>query len=114
GDSDFRYGGGVIRETAVYSYFKISMGVKNYDLHGFRGSLKQFQITHGYNELAAEAVLDHQVGNYVRNVYAQNAQPRLEVIELMDHWGQHCDSKKTSGAVIRTNFQQRKRSKHGA
>src|SRR5262249_22024204 len=51
GDSDFRYGGGVIRESTVQSYFRISMGVKNYDLHGFRGSFKQFQIAHGYNEL---------------------------------------------------------------
>ena len=112
GDSGFRYGGMPITAGAVQSYFKISMGVKNYDLHGFRGSFKQWQIAHGYNELAGEAVLDHQVGNYVRNVYAQNAQPYGEVIEMMDHWGQHCAGK-PSGTVIRGTFRQKRRS-HGA
>jgi integrase len=101
GDSDFRYGGVVISAGAVQSYFKISMGVKNYDLHGFRGSFKQFQIQHlGVRaELAAEAVLHHQVGNYVRNVYAQDAQPYSEIKEVLDFWGAHCTGKKVAGAI---------------
>src|SRR5262249_28588874 len=114
GDSDFRYGGMPITNSAVRDYFRITMGVKNYDLPGFRGSFKQFQVAHGYSELAGEAVLNHQVGNYVRNTYAQLAQPYLEIIELTDHWGQHCDGKKVSGAVIRGTFGQRKRRSYGA
>jgi integrase len=111
GDSDFRYGGMVIRDNAVLSYFRISMGVKNYDLHGFRSSFKQWQIEHGYNDLAGEAVLHHKVGNYVRNVYAQGAVPHGEVVEMLDDWGQHCAGK-PSGTVIRGRFRQRRRS-HG-
>jgi len=101
GDSDFRYGGVVITAGAVQSYFRISMGIKDYDLYGFRSSFKQFQIQHlGYAaELAAEAVLHHKVGNYVRNVYAQNAQPYSEIVEVLDFWGAHCDGKKISGRI---------------
>ena len=101
GDSDFRYGGVVITAGAVQSYFRISMGIKDYDLYGFRSSFKQFQIQHlGYaGELAAEAVLHHKVGNYVRNVYAQNAQPYSEIVEVLDFWGAHCDGKKISGRI---------------
>jgi integrase len=96
GDSDFRYGGNVITDRAVHDYFKFSMGVKNYDLHGFRGSFKKFQIQHlGFRaELAAEAVLHHQVGNNTRNAYAQEAQPYSEIIEVLDAWGQHCEGKR--------------------
>src|SRR5262249_26268161 len=103
GDSDFRYGGNVITDRAVHDYFKLSMGVKDYDLHGFRGSFKKFQVQHlGFKaELAAEAVLHHQTGNYVRNVYAQNAQPHSEIKEVLDAWGQHCDGKKVAAKIPR-------------
>jgi integrase len=101
GDSDFRYGGKVITAGAVQSYFRISMGVKDYDLYGFRGSFKKFQIQHfGYAaELAAEAVLHHKVGNYVRNVYAQGELPEQQIIEVLDFWGAHCDGKQVSAAM---------------
>jgi integrase len=113
GDSEFRYGGTPITDRGMNDFFRNTMGVKNYDPHGFRGSFKQWSIAHGYNDVASEAVLDHQVGTYVRNVYAQGAQPYLQVIEMMDHWGQHCDGK-PSGTVIQGTFRQRKRRNHAA
>jgi integrase len=101
GDSDFRYGGMPITAGAVQSYFRISMGVKEYDLYGFRSSFKQFQIQRfGYAaELAGEAVLHHKVGNYVRNVYAQEALPENQITEVLDFWGAHCDGKQVSAAM---------------
>jgi integrase len=98
GDSDFRYGGMPITRRGVHDYFTTTMGVKDYDLYGFRGSFKQWQVAHGYNELAGEAVLDHQVGDSVRNVYAQGAVP-LVTIEVLDFWGAHCDGKNVSKAM---------------
>jgi integrase len=93
GNSDFRFGGKVLGPEAVHSYFTETLGIKDYDLHGFRGSFKKFQARHGLNELAGEAVLDHKVGDYVRNVYAGTVVPYDPLRELMDFWGQHCDGK---------------------
>jgi integrase len=112
-ESDFRFGGKVIAESAVREYMRTCLGIENCDPHGFRGSLKKFQIDNGYNELAGEAVLDHKVGDATRNAYAQGAQPYNQVVELMDHWGQYCDGKKApgrkTGTVIHGKFPQRGR-----
>ena len=99
GQSPFRYGGGKpLRHNAVEHFFKNSMGIKDYDLYGFRGSFKQFQIdqkikmTQGDPELAGEAVLHHKIGGVARNSYAQGAVPYDAMQELMDLWGAHCES----------------------
>jgi len=112
GDSELRHGGGPLTQQAPTEYIRVTLGVKNYDQHGFRGTFKQWSIANGYSDLAAEAILDHQVGNAVRNTYAGSAQPHLEIIEMMDHWGRHCDGKKPMGAVIQGSFQ--RRSSHGS
>jgi integrase len=73
---------------------------KNFTMHGFRAAFRSWGREAGYDEVALEMCLGHEVGNKVSQAYTYQAEMLQARRLIMDAWGNYCDRTETLPATV--------------